>query len=123
MTMARPVMMVTGSRVGIGRSLAQHYGQNGFDVVGCSRQPSDLTDDAYRHYCLDVSDEQAVKEMFLDVSRKYGRVDILVNNAGLASMNHALLTPLSTAQKLVSTNILGTFIFCREAAKLMQRKK
>src|SRR4029077_12278128 len=39
------------------------------------------------------------------------------------SMNHVLLTPLSTVQKIMSTNFIGTFLFCREAAKLMQRKR
>ena len=67
--------------------------------------------------------ESAVKQMFLETSQKYGRVDVLINNAGVASMNHSLLTPVSTAQKLVNTNILGTFLFCREAAKLMQRQR
>jgi len=119
----RQVMVITGTRKGIGRFLAEHYVQCGFDVVGCSRAPSDLQMPGYRHYCLDVADEPAVKQMFLDVSRKFGRADVLVNNAGIAAMNHFLLTPLSTAQKLVNTNFLGTFLFCREAAKLMQRNR
>jgi 3-oxoacyl-[acyl-carrier protein] reductase len=119
----RQVMVITGARKGIGRFLAEHYVQHGFDVVGCSRAPSDLQMSGYRHYCLDVADEPAVKQMFLDVSRKFGRADVLVNNAGIAAMNHFLLTPLSTAQKLVNTNFLGTFLFCREAAKLMQRNR
>ena len=119
----RRVMIITGARKGIGRYLAEHYVQHGFDVLGCSRSPSDLQLPGYEHYCLDVADESAVKQMFLDVSRKFGRVDVLVNNAGIASMNHSLLTPLSTAQKLVNTNFLGTFLFCREAGKLMQRNR
>ncbi len=119
----RQVMIITGARKGIGRFLSEHYVQHGFDVVGCSRAPSNLQLPRYQHYCLDVADELAVKEMFLDVSRKFRRVDVLVNNAGIASLNHFLLTPLSTAQKLVSTNFLGTFLFCREAAKLMQRNR
>jgi 3-oxoacyl-[acyl-carrier protein] reductase len=44
----------------------------------------------------------------------------LINNAGIASMNHSLLTPLSTVQKVLNTNVVGTFLFCREAAKLMK---
>jgi 3-oxoacyl-[acyl-carrier protein] reductase len=119
----RQVMIITGSRKGIGRFLAEHYLQSDYDVVGCSRTPSDLQLEGYQHYCLDVADEPAVKEMFLEISQKYGRVDVLINNAGVASMNHSLLTPLSTVQKLVNTNILGTFLFCREAAKLMQRQR
>lgn len=119
----RQVMIITGARKGIGRFLAEHYVQHGFDVLGCSRNPSDLQLPAYEHYCLDVCDESAVKQMFLDISRKFGRLDVLINNAGIASMNHSLLTPLSTAQKLVNTNFLGTFLFCREAGKLMQRNR
>jgi 3-oxoacyl-[acyl-carrier protein] reductase len=117
----RPVMVITGTRKGIGRFLAEHYAQQGFTVIGCSRASSDLQSEAYEHYCLDVADEAAVKQMFLNISKKCGRVDVLLNNAGIASMNHFLLTPLSTVQKLVSTNFVGTFLFCREAAKLMQR--
>ena len=119
----RQVMVITGSRKGIGRFLAEHYVQRNYDVVGCSRTPSDLKLEGYLHYCLDVADEPAVKQMFFEISQRYGRVDLLINNAGVASMNHSLLTPLSTAQTLVNTNILGTFLFCREAAKLMQRQK
>ncbi|HEV2827374.1 MAG TPA: SDR family oxidoreductase [Pyrinomonadaceae bacterium] len=116
------VMVITGTRKGIGRFLAEYYIQNGYEVVGCSRAPSDLQLPGYQHHCLDVADERAVKQMFLEISRKHGRVDVLINNAGIASMNHSLLMPMTTAQKLVNTNILGTFLFCREAAKLMQRR-
>ena len=58
----RQVMVITGSRKGIGRFLAEHYVQNGYEVVGCSRAPSDLQLPAYHHYCLDVADEPAVKK-------------------------------------------------------------
>ena len=119
----RQVMIITGTRKGIGRFLAEHYARQNFEVVGCSREPSDLQLPGYQHYCLDVADESAVRRLFLDVSRKYGRADVLINNAGVAAMNHFLLTPLGTAQKLVNTNVLGTFLFCREAAKLMQRRR
>ena len=36
-------------------------------------------------------------------------------------MNHALLTPASTVERVLSTNVTGTFLFCREAAKLMRK--
>jgi 3-oxoacyl-[acyl-carrier protein] reductase len=38
-------------------------------------------------------------------------------------MNHALLTPAATVERILNTNVLGTFLFCREAAKLMRKKK
>jgi 3-oxoacyl-[acyl-carrier protein] reductase len=59
----------------------------------------------------------------VQVARSHGRLDHLVNNAGVAAMNHALLTPASTVERLLTTNVTGTFVLCREAARLMQRRK
>ena len=114
------VMVVTGSRKGIGRYLVEYYCDLGFQVVGCSRENSDFVNDKYRHFCLDVADEAEVKKMFHEIVRTVGRVDVLVNNAGIASMNHVLLTPMTTVRQIFETNVLGTFLFCREAAKLMR---
>ena len=61
--------------------------------------------------------------MFNQIRKTYGRLDNLINNAGIASMNHSLLTTIDTVQKVLNTNVLGTFLFCREAAKLMQINK
>ncbi len=58
-----------------------------------------------------------------DIRRDFGRLDILINNAGVAAMNSALLTPLTGVQKILNTNVIGTFLFCREAAKLMMINK
>jgi 3-oxoacyl-[acyl-carrier protein] reductase len=112
-------MVVTGTSKGIGRSLAEAYLARGFRVVGCSRSPGDLAHPGYTHFTLDVSSESDVQEMFFSVHRTHGRVDVLINNAGIASMNHALLTPLSTVRRILDTNFTGTFLFCREAARFM----
>ena len=114
------VMVVTGSRKGIGRYLVEYYCDLGFQVVGCSRENSDFVNAKYRHFCLDVADEAEVKKMFQEIARSVGRVDVLINNAGIASMNHVLLTPMTTVRQIFETNVLGTFLFCREAAKLMR---
>jgi 3-oxoacyl-[acyl-carrier protein] reductase len=115
------VMVVTGSRKGIGRYLAEYYCDHGFQVMGCSRESSDFNHTNYTHFCVDVADEVGVKKMFQEISKSVGRVDVLINNAGIASMNHILLTPMATISKIMDTNVIGTFLFCREAAKLMQK--
>lgn len=119
----KKVILITGTRKGIGRALVDYYAANGWLVIGCSRLPfeGDLTN--YRHYCLDVSDELAVKKMFSEIRKQEGRLDVLINNAGIASMNHSLLTPIETVRKIMETNFTGTFLFCREAARLMQPKR
>ena len=112
------VMLITGTRKGIGKYLVEYYVEKDFYVIGCSRSPVDYEFDRYEHFCLDVSDEDRVKKMFAQIRKSYKRLDVLINNAGLASMNHTLLTPLKTVQKLLNTNFIGTFLFCREAARI-----
>lgn len=116
-------IVITGTRKGIGLFLAETFLERGWQVAGCSRGASDLKHENYRHYELDVADEKAVSAMMQDVRRKFGGLDALLNNAGIASMNHALLTPGSTVRRVFETNVFGTFLFCREAAKLMGRGK
>ena len=116
-------VLITGSRKGIGRYLAESFLSRGHSVFGCSRGESDLSHERYRHYKCDVSDEIAVVKLVRDISNSFGGVDILINNAGVASMNHILTTPLSGARTLMETNFIGTVIFCQEVGKLMMRKK
>jgi 3-oxoacyl-[acyl-carrier protein] reductase len=114
------VVLITGTRKGIGRALVEHYAGSGCHVVGCSRSPFEGEVPNYRHYCLDVSDEPAVRRMFSEIKKQEGRLDVLINNAGVASMNHSLLTPMAVVNKIMDTNFTGTFLFCREGARLMQ---
>jgi 3-oxoacyl-[acyl-carrier protein] reductase len=114
------VVLITGTRKGIGRALVEHYAGSGCHVIGCSRSPFETELPNYRHCCLDVADEAAVKKMFSQIGREEGRLDVLINNAGVASMNHSLLTPITAVSKIMETNFTGTFLFCREAARLMQ---
>lgn len=115
-------MVVTGTRKGLGKHLVEHYTRAGWEVIGCSRQPVDYTFASYRHFSLDVADETAVEDMFAEIGRDNGHLDVLINNAGIASMNHVLLTPLSTVADIFKTNVLGTYLFSRQAARLMSRK-
>ena len=116
------IMLITGTGKGIGKYLVEYYIDKGFNVFGCSRSAVDYELKHYQHFCLDVADEGKVKQLFAEIRKHYGKLDVLINNAGIASMNHALLTPLSTIHKVLETNVVGTFLFCREAAKLMQKK-
>ena len=114
-------IVITGTRKGIGKEMADHYLAEGWQVVGCSRGEGSIEHDHYQHFALDVSDEDAVIAMARTIKASHGKVDALLNNAGIASMNHALLTPASTVNRILQTNVVGTFLFCREMSKLMRR--
>ena len=114
-------IVITGTRKGIGKEMADHYLAEGWQVVGCSRGEGSIEHDHYQHFALDVSDEDAVIAMARTIKVSHGKVNALLNNAGMASMNHALLTPASTVNRILQTNVVGTFLFCREMSKLMRR--
>jgi len=121
--MSQPVTLITGTRKGIGRFLAERYCEQGHAVYGCSRGDAGWEHDNYVHVAADVTDEKQAKSIFSAIRREHGRLDNLLNNAGIASMNHSLLTPVSTVQKILSTNVVGCFLFSREAAKLMKKNR
>jgi 3-oxoacyl-[acyl-carrier protein] reductase len=117
-----PITLVTGTSRGLGAELARHYLARGHRVVGCSRTPTELSHERYLHFAADVSDEDQVRAMFIEVRQRFQRLDHLINNAGIAAMNHALLTPLSTVNEVLAVNVAGTFLCCREASKLMRKR-
>jgi 3-oxoacyl-[acyl-carrier protein] reductase len=117
------VVVITGTRKGIGYSLCNYFLGQGDYVYGCSRRESDIQHENYNHFKLDVSDEVKVLNMIKEIYKTHQRIDILLNNAGAAAMNHAFLTPYTTAQKMMNTNFFGTFLMCREVGKLMSKNK
>jgi 3-oxoacyl-[acyl-carrier protein] reductase len=117
-----PVALVTGARKGIGRHLSEHLVRSGYRVIGCSRNPADFELENFRHLQVDVSKEDEVTALFRTVRKEYRRLDAVINNAGFASMNHVLLTPLATMQRVLESNVCGTFLVSREAAKLMRKQ-
>ncbi len=116
----RRVVLITGTRKGIGRYLADHFLGKGDIVEGCSRRPVDWMLPDYTHHIADVVEESRVKAMFSSIRRRHGRLDITVNNAGIAMMNHLMLTPLEAAKQVLEVNLAGTFLISRESAKLMK---
>lgn len=116
------IVLITGTRKGIGNFLANYFLNSGEIVIGCSRKSFNVDHPNYKHYLVDVANEIDVIKVVKDVVREFNRIDILINNAGVASMNHCLMTPFETAKRLMETNYLGTFNFSREVAKVMIRQ-
>ena len=119
--MDKKVTLITGTSKGIGKELVHYYVNKGHIVVGCSRSPIKWQLDGYTHHLADVSNEKEVLQIFKQIKKDYGRLDHLINNAGIASMNHSLLTSVKTVDDIFKTNFIGTFLFSREAAKLMKK--
>ena len=119
--MKRLKVILTGDTGALGRYLMYklHCHENEYFIYGLSRQKEGMDDEMWaqhrEHIQCDITNEKEV----VDVVRTIGPVDVLINNAGVAFMNHSLTTPVSTMQKALDVNVIGTFLMTREVAKMM----
>jgi 3-oxoacyl-[acyl-carrier protein] reductase len=116
-------ILITGTTKGIGKYLAEYYLSRNFMIFGTGRSESAISHPNYCHIICDVSIESEVKKCISEVKKQCNKLDVLINNAGVAALNHTLLTPTVTIEKVFDTNFKGTFLFSREAGKWMQKTK
>ena len=123
------VALVTGASGGIGAATVRALHREGARVVA-----ADVTTGAGEKLAaelgctfskLDVTSEQDWKRVVADIVAQHGSLDVLVNAAGIeGDMVHG--TPESTSlaewRRVMSVNLDGTFLGCREALPVMKRK-
>ncbi len=116
-------VLVTGGVRGIGNSIALAFLERGERVcVTYSKDEASATAaraQGFEVYKADVSKEDEVRVLF----EKIGAVDILVNNAGVSLIKQIQDTTLSDYERVMSVNVGGAFLCCREAVKGMLDKQ
>lgn len=118
------VVLVTGASRGVGKLLCTHFLDRGASVIGFSRSGDDSPGHERLHrLAVDVADNDSVVKAFETLRHQFGRLDILVNNAAVLTSQYSMIMPAAAARSMVETNLLGTFLVSREAAKLMRRNK
>jgi 3-oxoacyl-[acyl-carrier protein] reductase len=127
------VIVVTGASRGIGRGIAVALAESGCAVViNYSSSPDAAQETAAAvearggtaHLCrFDVSDPEAIKEAFKEISGLFKRVDVLVNNAGITRDNLLALMKLGEWDAVIDTNLKGAFLCSQAVVKMMMRQK
>lgn len=114
------MIIVTGASKGLGRAITERLIENKIDVLGLARN---IEDAPFASINCDVSSYESVKAVAQQLKKNGVRVNGLVNAAGIASMNLAVTTPPSIAEKIINTNLLGTIYCCQLFGPLMLRNK
>jgi NAD(P)-dependent dehydrogenase (short-subunit alcohol dehydrogenase family) len=106
------VCVITGAAGGIGAETARLFAEEGATVVG-----ADLSTNSEGELVLavDVTDDDAVREMYAQVRERFGHVDVLFNNAGISPNDDAsvLDTSLEAWQRVQNVNLKSVFLCCK----------
>jgi NAD(P)-dependent dehydrogenase (short-subunit alcohol dehydrogenase family) len=126
------VALVTGAGSGIGRAVALALLGAAYQVVLAGRRKEALDETlalaktsktSALAMPTDVTDPAAVRDLFAETERAFGRLDVLFNNAG-AGIPAAELEDVTYEQwqRVVQTNLSGPFFCTQEAFRLMKRQ-
>ena len=117
-------VLVTGSSRGLGREIIKEFASHGFDCIinynnseqealGLEKEVKNIVN--VRLIKCDVSNEEEVKNMF----DKIEHLDILINNAAIASDKDPLEKSAVEFNKILETNLTGTFLVTKYALEKM----
>jgi NAD(P)-dependent dehydrogenase (short-subunit alcohol dehydrogenase family) len=126
----KKIALITGAANGIGKAIAKKLSQeNIFIVAADTDEPNlrllsqELGEANATISKTDISLENQVLDLFTFLSDNFHRIDILVNNAGIIrdSMIHNM--SIEDFDNVIGVNLRGTWLMCREAAKIMRKQK
>lgn len=127
--LAGKVFIVTGGSRGIGLALARRLLHEGANVTICARKQEGLDQAANELQGGDnlltvpahVAREEDAEMLIGQTKSHFGKIDALINNVGMNLMTPALVdTDSATWQKIIETNLTGTYLCSRAAARMMK---
>ncbi len=133
--LAGKVAMVTGGRRGIGKAAAMKLAEAGANVAVCDIVADDgqldKTAAEVRQFGrqslalpLDISRPNQVQKVVKQIVDQFGRIDIVVNCAGVWLPGQTLVEcSEENWDRVIDTNLKGTFLCCQAAGKIMIRQK
>jgi NAD(P)-dependent dehydrogenase (short-subunit alcohol dehydrogenase family) len=122
-TIAGKHAVVTGGSRGIGLAVAQRLAQEGARVSIVSRSSGSDDGGLFFRATGDVCDEGEIRRAFQACREVNGPVDILVNSAGIVESAPLARTSSGMWDRIIATNLTGTFLCTREVFSEMAAAK
>lgn len=125
------VALVTGGSIGLGRQIAEGLAEMGANVALCARKQERCQEAAEEIQRLgvkalalacDVKNPVSIKDAVDATLSEFGQIDILINNAGISWGAPAEEMSLEDWNKVIETNLTGTFLCAQAVGKIMIRQ-
>lgn len=103
-------IFLTGCSSGYGRATAEHFLEQGWNVVATMREPRRSAlpkHERLRVVRLDVTDRASIDEAVREGASVFGGLDVVVNNAGIGLLSAFEVTPEATIREVFETNTFG----------------
>jgi len=113
------IVVVTGAAGGQGAAEARALAAEGATVIATDVEAPRLDDDGIVCRALDVTSEEAWRELAQWLPSQYGRVDGLVNNAGISMRLRLAEITLADFERVMAVNVNGALIGTQAIAPLM----
>lgn len=133
MRLENKVALITGGARGIGAATARRFVAEGACVAIADRRveegeqladalnaESGTSGNKALFVELDVTDEEAWQRAVESTRQAFGNIDILVNNAGVIRVVPLEKTDLALFQKVINTNLVGTFLGIKAVLAMME---
>lgn len=109
--MKNKIIVITGATRGLGLQLKKNLEKDNV-VVTLSRSEVENGKTSFK---ADVSDFDAVKRVFDEIGKTYGKIDLLINNAGYGLSGATEVMDKDEISRIVNVNLLGA-IWCTKCA-------
>lgn len=126
------VAIVTGGSIGLGRQMAEGLAEMGANLVLCARK-KERCDEAAKELQkmgvrvlglgCDVRNQDSIQRVVNTTVSEFGRIDILINNAGASWGAPVEEMQLEHWNKVIETNLTGTFLFSQAVGRVMVGQK
>lgn len=104
-------IFITGASSGIGKSTAQRFATEGWNVVATMRTPSDGAELAERDNTmvthLDLLDPASIETAVSAAIERFGAIDVLLNNGGYGAYGPLEATPVEVIRRQFDVNVFG----------------
>jgi 3-oxoacyl-[acyl-carrier protein] reductase len=126
------VALITGASRGIGLAIARRFASEGAVVVAAARASEALeaaiggivaSGGRASALPLDLTSAEAIDAAVKSALAAHGQIDVLVNNAGQTDDNLILRMSREAWDRVLSTNLTGTFLLTQAVVKSMVRRK